>query len=123
MGTFLLFVYGTLKRDGVRHPHLAGSRFVGPAATLPRYALYDLGAYPGMKHGDGVVSGELFEVDRGRIPQLDAVEGAPDLFRLEEVEFPDGRALAYLFVPGVEGRPRIAGGVWHNVPPALGGAE
>jgi gamma-glutamylcyclotransferase (GGCT)/AIG2-like uncharacterized protein YtfP len=123
MGTFLLFVYGTLKRDGVRHSHLAGSRFAGPATTLPRYALYDLGLYPGMKHGDGVVCGEVYEVDLSLIPHLDAVEGAPDLFRLEEVEFPQGRAFAYLFVPAVEGRPRIASGVWHNVPPALGGAD
>ncbi len=119
MATFLLFVYGTLKRDGVRFPALGGSRFVG-AATVSGYALHDLGAYPGMKRGGGVVHGEVYEVDEVLIPHLDAVEGAPDLFRREEVELETGRAWSYLFVPGVEGRPRIETGVWHNGPPPLG---
>src|SRR4051794_39867785 len=106
MATFLLFVYGTLKRGGVRHRFLGDARLVGPASTLPRYALYDLGSYPGMKAGDGVVRGEVYEVDMGLIPRLDAVEGAPDLFRREPVALEQGPAWAYLFAPGVEGRAR-----------------
>src|SRR2546421_721985 len=46
--TFLLFVYGTLKRGGCRHGPLAGQRYRGETHTRPRYALYDLGDYPGL---------------------------------------------------------------------------
>src|SRR5947208_2308576 len=61
---FLLFVYGTLKRGGVRLAPLAGRPFLGAARTLPRYALHDLGAYPGLvdEGADGrSVEGELYE--------------------------------------------------------------
>ncbi|NBO92570.1 MAG: gamma-glutamylcyclotransferase [Planctomycetia bacterium] len=119
MASFLLFVYGTLKRDGVRHPALLGATFVGLATTRPCYSLFDLGSYPGMKRGDGVVHGELYEVDQRSIPHLDAVEGAPNLFRLEEIEITGGPAWAYLFVPEVDDRLRILNGIWRNTPPPL----
>lgn len=120
MGTFRLFVYGTLMRGGSRHAALGDARLVGPARTAPRYALYDLGSYPGLVPGDGVVHGELYDVDESRVSYLDAVEGTPDLFRREEVELEEGRAWAYLFAPPVGRRPRLEEGRWRNGPPALG---
>ncbi len=115
--SFLLFVYGTLMRGGVRHQLLVDQRFVGQARTLPHYALYDLGAYPGMvRHaGDGAaVSGELYEVDVSRIPQLDAEEGAPNLFRREPVnlEGSDQPAFAYLYQRSVEEKAFCRAGRW-----------
>src|SRR5207248_3399857 len=83
-GTFRLFVYGTLKRGGCRHRLLAGQRFLGETRTRPRYALFDLGAYPGLvpeAEGESV-HGELYEVDAGLLAVLDEEEGAPELFRL-----------------------------------------
>jgi gamma-glutamylcyclotransferase (GGCT)/AIG2-like uncharacterized protein YtfP len=116
-GTFLLFVYGTLKRGGVRHVHLAGQRFLGEAVTLPRYALIDLGDYPGMVSvEDGqAVHGELYEVSRELIPTLDRVERAPSLFALGPVGL-DGHdgVLAYLYMQEPPGRPRITSGRWDN---------
>ena len=73
-GTFLLFVYGTLKRGGRRHGPLAQETYLGEARTLPLYALHDLGAYPGLKEctdGGQVVHGELYEV-RAELLPLDA---------------------------------------------------
>ena len=113
---FLLFVYGTLMRGGVRHRLLADQRFLGEARTLPQYALHDFGAYPGMVcRGDGAaVSGELYEVAVSRIPELDAEEGASALFRLESVAVDgcDGPAFAYLYQRSVEGALRRPGGRW-----------
>jgi gamma-glutamylaminecyclotransferase len=114
---FTLFVYGTLMRGGVRHWLLAGQRFLREARSMPRYALFDLGAYPGMvrrEEGGRAVSGELYEVAVSRIPALDAEEGAPTLFRLEEVavEGCDGPVLAYLYQRSVYGRPLCAGDRW-----------
>jgi len=114
---FLLFVYGTLMRGGVRHRLLAGQRFLGEARTLPRYALFDLGEYPGMvwRDGDGrVVFGELYDVATRLLPELDAEEGAPKLFRREPVELEgrDGPVFAYLYQRSVEGALPCPGGRW-----------
>ena len=114
--SFTLFVYGTLMRGGVRHRLLAGQRFLGEARTLPGYALHDLGAYPGMVRRDGgvAVSGELYEIAVSRIPEVDAEEGAPTLFRLEPiaVEGCDGPVFAYVFQRSVEGALPCPGGRW-----------
>ena len=121
--SFLLFVYGTLMRGGVRHRLLAGQRFLGEARTLPRYALFDLGPYPGMapRDADGrAVLGELYEVAVSLIPELDAEEGAPTLFRLEAVVI-DGRdepVSAYLYQRSVEGAVLCPGDRW--VPKGVG---
>jgi len=76
-----LFVYGTLKKGGRLHRHMAGAHFAGPARTLPLYTLWDLGAYPGMTPGGTTaISGELYLVPGDLWSHLDEVEGAPDLF-------------------------------------------
>lgn len=99
---FLLFVFGTLMTDGPRHYALAGARFLGPARTRPNVQLLDLGPYPGLVHapdGGRSVVGELFEVPLHLLPQLDEIEGAPTLFRLEAVllEGQDQPVFAYFY--------------------------
>jgi gamma-glutamylcyclotransferase (GGCT)/AIG2-like uncharacterized protein YtfP len=119
--TFRLFVYGTLKRDGVRRHVLAGQRFLGPVRTLPHYALFDLGPYPGLVSvvtNGQVVEGELYEVAENLRTALDSMEGAPSLFKLEEVEIDGiaGPVLAYVYQRSTKGRPRCTAGTWQNVP-------
>lgn len=123
MDRFLLFVYGTLKRGGVRNGVIAAQKYLGEVRTVPRYALVDLGSYPGLVHAeDGQhVHGELYEVDTALIATLDAVEGAPSLFALADVEL-EGRdrlARSYFYQQGAAGRPRVASGRWQNAPPPL----
>ena len=84
---FTLFVYGTLMRGGRNHAALAGQRFLGAARTRPLYTVLDLCNYPGMvrcRHGRSV-EGELYAVEARLRPVLDAIEAAPELFRLEPV--------------------------------------
>jgi gamma-glutamylaminecyclotransferase len=114
---FTLFVYGTLMRGGARSHLLAAQHFRGEARTLPRYALFDLGAYPGMVRCDAnraAVSGELYEVAAGLIPALDREEGAPTLFRLDLVAVESGvePVFAYLYQRSVEGAPLCPDGRW-----------
>jgi len=122
--TVTLFVYGTLMRGGVRHRLLARQRFLGAARTRSGYALYDLGAYPGMGRRDAegaAVCGELYEVAVGLLPRLDAAEGAPTLYRREavEVEGRDGPVVAYVYQRPTAGRPLCPGGRWsHREAPA-----
>ena len=116
MNTFTLFVYGTLKRGGVRHGPLESQRFVGEAKTRALYALHDLGSYPGMVISEvgQVIEGEVYAVDSSLIPLLDQMEGAPSLFALAGVELETGPAWAYLYRRDVEGRPLVAAGRWEN---------
>lgn len=111
----LVFVYGTLKRGGSNHAHLAGQEFVGDARTKPLFALYLLDGYPGMvpveRGGEGV-SGEVWSVDDACLAELDALEGLEEgLYRRGKVplEGPlaDRGVEAYYYMRSVTGRTRV----------------
>jgi len=106
-----LFVYGTLMDKSPRRMlrTLAEQRGVtvvnlGPACTPG--ILYDMGWFPALTHGDGVVHGELFVVPDSLIERLDQYEGAPRLYTRQEVAVTLGAgndtrtawATAYFFV-------------------------
>jgi gamma-glutamylcyclotransferase (GGCT)/AIG2-like uncharacterized protein YtfP len=67
-----IFVYGLL-RPGFEGAGLLGDAQPLGAATTSGL-LYDLGGYPGLVPGDGVVHGEICAVDDTRLPALDAFE-------------------------------------------------
>jgi gamma-glutamylcyclotransferase (GGCT)/AIG2-like uncharacterized protein YtfP len=117
--TCLLFVYGTLMRSGPYHGALAGQRFLRAAVTRPKYLLFDLGAYPGLvlAESDGrAIHGELYEVERRLIPELDRIEGAPGLYLLGpvEIEGEAGPVYAYAYRRPTDGLPIVAGDRWDN---------
>jgi gamma-glutamylcyclotransferase (GGCT)/AIG2-like uncharacterized protein YtfP len=114
--TFLLFTYGTLKQGGCRHGPLASQRFQGVARTSKDYALYDLGDYPGLTasdEGHGVL-GEVYEVEESLLPWLEAVEGAPELFKREPIEIQGYSEVvwAYFYQGNLAGLHRIEAGEW-----------
>lgn len=110
----VVFVYGSLLRGERNHGQMAGARFLGPARTLARYALYHLGNYPGMTEGSQAIEGELYEVDARRLAALDAFEGHPNYFRRGPVVLEGGgRAEGYLLTRAqVAGRPLVPSGSW-----------
>jgi gamma-glutamylcyclotransferase (GGCT)/AIG2-like uncharacterized protein YtfP len=116
MTTTRVFVYGTLMRGGRYHGLLARARHLGAARTTSGYRLYDLGPYPAMiREGDGVVTGELYEVDAATLVELDRLEGHPDLYLRQTVELDGGEVVTtYLFVDATELRrsPVILSGNW-----------
>jgi len=113
-----LFVYGTLKRGGSRHWILQNFPFLG-RAKAKGFVLYDLGPYPAMVYGAGVVYGEVYEVSEEALQALDFVEGVPVLYRREliEVVFENGfslKAWAYIYNGNTKGFPRIEDGEWRE---------
>ena len=98
---------------------LTAERFLGEARTEPRYALLDLGEYPGLvrrEPGGRAVCGELYEVEGRLLPDLDEMEGAPDLFRLGPVAVVGqaGPVYAYFYQPAPDGLPTYGAERWDN---------
>ncbi len=117
-----LFVYGTLKRGGSNHAHLAGQRFLGEARTAAGYTLVSLGGYPGLVPASGDharVTGELWAVDDACLARLDELEGiAEGLYRrgpIALVESSPAHASApvetYFYARPIAGRPHV-GSTW-----------
>lgn len=87
MNKHLIFVYGTLRRGGVRAmPTLfPAAKFIGRANV--RGCLYDLGEYPGLllDESTSLVTGEVYEIDDEILQQLDEIEAASDYWRKQVV--------------------------------------
>jgi gamma-glutamylcyclotransferase (GGCT)/AIG2-like uncharacterized protein YtfP len=118
MSKHLVFVYGTLRRGGVRAmPDLfPGSKLVGDAKLSGR--LYDLGAYPGLMLDEAAppVFGELYEVDDDTLRKLDDIEAPAHYVRKRvEVSSGDQRTACWVYEPDFSLYPErtlIASGDW-----------
>jgi gamma-glutamylcyclotransferase (GGCT)/AIG2-like uncharacterized protein YtfP len=118
MAKHFVFVYGTLRRGGVRAmPELfPGAEFVG-VAGVPG-SLYDFGEYPGLLLGGAgsPVAGEVYEVGEDVLKELDAIE-APAHYSRREVEVSLGGegVKCWVYEPDLSLYPRrtlIASGDW-----------
>lgn len=71
----IVFVYGTLRRGGSNHFHLAGAEFVAAGTVMGR--LYRIDWYPGLvlDTAGSEIRGEVYAVDSEQLSALDAFEG------------------------------------------------
>ncbi|MHB2019397.1 MAG: gamma-glutamylcyclotransferase family protein [Candidatus Xenobia bacterium] len=112
-----LFVYGTLMRGQPRHAALGATRSIRVARA--RGLLYNIGHYPGMVPGDGVVLGEYVEL---AVPdeiwrRLDAIEGSEYCCQQIAVELEKGEtrpAWTYLYVAPLRQARLIKNGDWRS---------
>ncbi|MBF0226054.1 MAG: gamma-glutamylcyclotransferase [Desulfobacterales bacterium] len=116
----LIFVYGTLLKGMERAYMLKQSKFKGPA--IAKGNLYDLGDYPGIKDGENIIIGELYEINDETLSKLDVVEDYNEddinssLFvrkKINACEFSEGRMVevfAYYYNHEVDDRKFIAHG-------------
>ena len=100
----MLFVYGTLM-DGQPNAHYLDECGCYGEAEINGYTLLQLNGYPGMIKGDGVVVGELYEIDEEDKRRLDLLEGSQYKYSRDMVFINDLCFYAnfYEFLP-VEGR-------------------
>jgi gamma-glutamylcyclotransferase (GGCT)/AIG2-like uncharacterized protein YtfP len=104
-----VFVYGTLRRGEANHDRIAGALRLGPARAVG-FSLLDMGPYPGMRPGSGVVFGELYAVDDRHLEALDDFEGHPHLFKRSTITLADGsKAEAWLWHGPPRGTPLAHG--------------
>lgn len=117
----LVFVYGTLKRGFGNHHWLAGCGFEGEA-TVAGLVLHDLGPFPMVIPGNGVVRGEAYRLEGEALSRLDRLEGCPRLYDRRPLPLHDGRwAWVYVGRPSqVRHVPAVAAGLW--IGPAPGAA-
>ena len=114
-----LFIYGTLMPGLRLQAEMQGAERLGPARVPGR--LVDVGRYPGLLQGEGLVAGEVYRVSEAQLAHLDEVEemvpgdrGASQYWR-ERVTVQEG-ALAgqqvwtYLYNLPVDGLTPIAHG-------------
>lgn len=113
----LVFTYGTLLSGERNHRLLRTARFAGAAATLPRYELRDLGAFPALvRGGTRAIAGELYDVDAPTLFALDQLEGHPTFYRRARIRLASGTiADTYLLRRDqVDGRPIIESNNWRT---------
>ncbi len=67
-----LFIYGTLMPGLRLQAEMQGAERLGEARVPGR--LVDVGRYPGLLHGDGLVTGEVYRVIDAQLARLDEVE-------------------------------------------------
>lgn len=68
-----VFVYGTLLSGLSNSALLNNSDFIGEGTM--NGIIYDLGSFPGVNYGLGVIHGEVYDVDELTLSDLDYLEG------------------------------------------------
>jgi gamma-glutamylcyclotransferase (GGCT)/AIG2-like uncharacterized protein YtfP len=85
-----IFVYGTLRRTDVRNSVLDNSKFLGNYQSIPKYTMYNLGAFPCIVFGGKTsIIGEVYEVDDYTLDRLDMIEGHPNFYTRMPIELLD----------------------------------
>ena len=95
-----VFVYGTLMNGETNHHYLENSKFSG-MATIEGYEMYNVGWYPAIIDGDGLIIGELYQVPTDDMPSIDMLEGEGSLYikRCETVTDSKGKSsFAFIYV-------------------------
>ena len=111
-----VFVYGTLMKGRSASHYMEDADFLGKA-TLPGYAMYDLGWYPGILPAeDFSVHGEVYLVSQEMLKDMDRYEGEGFLYMRKTVFVAgiDGceNAQVYVYLRPVDEAQRIKNGRW-----------
>ncbi len=110
-----VFVYGTLKTGQGNHWIIEGCK--GMRGMAPGMSMHAGTAFPFAMRGDGVIKGELYEVDDAKLAELDRLEGHPRFYHRERTAVYDEdfkRHEAWIYLNAKAGDyPKVKSGDWH----------
>lgn len=112
-----VFVYGTLKRGGRLHHNLSpnkhkNSRFVCED-TVSNCDLYMIQWYPGVDDGDGIVGGEVYEIDEPMLARMDELEDEGILYRRTLKTTQSGHDVwIYMYLGDVDPASKVVSGIF-----------
>lgn len=115
--TYLVAVYGSLRKGLHNHDVLGDSNYVGTFNSLPQYTLFPLGGFPGVHNGgDTSVVMEVYECDSKTMTRLDGLEGyrgpgQRNFYDRQTIETPYGTAFTYIYA-GAQRQDSIEHGDW-----------
>ncbi len=109
----VIFIYGSLMKGRANHRAYlgnpqSGSRYLGEG-VLSGYALYDLGAFPGIRpSAEDRVKGELYEVSRSVLADINRLESEGTLYLLKKakVAYADNSAVIHAYTYVYNNTPR-----------------
>ena len=121
----LVAVYGTLRKESGNHRILSSSptaQFVGMHVTEPKYTMYSLGGFPGVKeNGETAIITEIYSVeDEFTKRRLDALEGYTpgnednNFYNKVKINTEFGEAEMYIYNYTVNEDRIISSGDWYN---------
>ncbi len=117
-----VFVYGTLMPKAWNHRLIEEYVRQAVPGTIPGI-LIDLGSFPALIPGDGIVRGVLLTVDCTAIQITDRLEGVPHLYRRKEtnVTLDDGSTVTawvyeYAEPTRISDRPKLLVGYDNSLP-------
>lgn len=81
--TYIVFVYGTLKKGFGNHRLLQDSEFIKEESFTGKFELISDGMLPYLVKRDftTTVHGELYKVNKETLKRLDRLEGHPDFYK------------------------------------------
>lgn len=114
----LIAVYGSLRKGFGNHRLLEKSKYLGDFKTEPKFSLYNLGSYPGLKeNGITEVVMEVYEVDEYTAHRVDNLEGYTPgekayFYDKIPIETPWGTASVYTYVNPISENKLVESGDW-----------
>ncbi|MEX0445059.1 gamma-glutamylcyclotransferase [Xenorhabdus sp. SGI246] len=106
-----VIVYGSLRRKQGNHHWMTYAQLLGEH-RLEGYEIYDLGHYPAVIRGEGIIECEVYRITSSILTELDDLKKNTQEYQRELVKTPYGSAWIYLYMLSVEGVPRIESGDW-----------
>lgn len=107
-------VYGSLREGMGNHRLLIGSDLLGHF-NVEGFEMYSYGAFPFIKHGDGTIIVEVYEVDEETFKRLDRLEGYPSFYDRELIEVGgQHQAWIYFIEQDASDNLRVENGDWKD---------
>lgn len=111
--TWIVLVYGTLRRGFGNYRRLLEGRGEFLGETTVKGTMYSLHAYPAIQlKGDHEIKCEAFKIDEQTLKRLDALEGHPSFYQRTEVGSEYGAASIYTMAEIPRGSSVVESGDW-----------